>query len=179
MMMKRRRAFQRIGVTDVHPLNKMDTVELDRSRPFGLTRERGSARHPKALVGFFLIMTLFLCSACASMKGPKTSAAHTARKSSPEASSAVVIPEEETTRVPAEKPQEISLPEYKPEKAQKDLPLKEPIDPTKLVHSDTPVLINADSMPLSSFIVYAVGDTLKVTYVLDEPVMNMKNPVTL
>ena len=134
----------------------------------------------KRYISLLLVIIFCLCTSCASMKASKTTGPHTTRKSSPaESSSAVALPEEETARTPAEKPQEIGLPEYTPEKVQKDLPTKEPIDPKKLVHFDTPVLINADSMPLSSFIVYAVGDTLKVTYVLDEPVMNMKNPVTL
>ena len=40
-------------------------------------------------------------------------------------------------------------------------------------------MLNVDGMPLSDFILYAIGDTLKVTFFIDEPVRNMKQPVTL
>lgn len=75
--------------------------------------------------------------------------------------------------------QELTLPEFQKIPKPKPLPPKEPIDPRRLVHVESPVVINAEAMPLSDFIVYALGDILKVTFFIDEPVKNMKNPVTL
>ncbi|WP_420266562.1 secretin N-terminal domain-containing protein [Candidatus Magnetominusculus dajiuhuensis] len=55
----------------------------------------------------------------------------------------------------------------------------EPIDASKLALEDKPVLINVDGMPLSDFVIHAVGEVLKVTFFIDETVKAMKNPVTL
>jgi len=41
------------------------------------------------------------------------------------------------------------------------------------------VVLNAESMPLSDFVVYALGETMKVTFFMDEKVMSNKQPVTL
>ncbi|MBF0317352.1 MAG: hypothetical protein HQL04_04185 [Nitrospirae bacterium] len=54
-----------------------------------------------------------------------------------------------------------------------------PVDPKRLALEDKPVMINVDGMPLSDFIIYAVGDALKVTFFIDEAVKGMKTPVTL
>jgi general secretion pathway protein D len=151
----------------------------------------------KKLIGVLLIAVLFLGVSCASMKASKNQTFQVSKEQAqaaeepegqPQAAEepkeqAQAAEEKKAKKAPAEqpvqKPEEVNLPTFKTKKAPRELPLKEPIDPKKLVNINTPVLINAESMPLSSFIVYAVGDILKVTYVLDEPVMNMKNPVTL
>ncbi|MBF0607033.1 MAG: secretin N-terminal domain-containing protein [Candidatus Magnetobacterium sp. LHC-1] len=54
-----------------------------------------------------------------------------------------------------------------------------PVDPKRLTMQDKPVMINVDGMALSDFIIYAVGDALKVTFFIDEAVKGMKTPVTL
>ncbi|MEO5355980.1 MAG: type II secretion system secretin GspD [Nitrospirae bacterium YQR-1] len=77
------------------------------------------------------------------------------------------------------KAEEITLPAYErtsPEKLAAEL---EPIDFKKMVTETKPVMINVDGMPLSDFIIYAVGDALKVTFFIDEAVKSLKNPVTL
>ncbi len=56
---------------------------------------------------------------------------------------------------------------------------RQPIDPKRLVHVEGNVILNAESMPLSDFVIYALGDILKITFFMDEPVMAMKNPITL
>jgi general secretion pathway protein D len=75
--------------------------------------------------------------------------------------------------------QELAMPEFRPVQQPKPLPPKEPLDTKRLVRSQSPTLINTEAMPLSDFIVYALGDVLKVTFFIDEHVKNMKNPVTL
>ena len=40
-------------------------------------------------------------------------------------------------------------------------------------------MINAEKMPLSDFIIYALGETLKIAFVMDEATMNNKQPVTI
>ncbi|MBF0337028.1 MAG: hypothetical protein HQL05_04280 [Nitrospirae bacterium] len=73
----------------------------------------------------------------------------------------------------------IQMPSY--EQTAKDKPAFElhPVDPKKLTMQDKPVMINVDGMALSDFIIYAVGDALKVTFFIDEAVKGMKTPVTL
>ncbi|MBF0344110.1 MAG: hypothetical protein HQL06_07750 [Nitrospirae bacterium] len=73
----------------------------------------------------------------------------------------------------------IKMPSY--EMAAKDrLALElETVDPKRLALESKPVMINVDGMPLSDFIIYAVGDALKVTFFIDEAVKGMKTPVTL
>ncbi len=89
---------------------------------------------------------------------------------------------------PAEEPsqkrpdEDILMPQIKKSLYQKSLPAKAermPIDPKRIVHVSGNVILNAESMPLSDFIVYALGDTLRITFFVDEPVMAMKNPITL
>ena len=78
--------------------------------------------------------------------------------------------------------EEVPIPEIKKSVTTKPLPKKVervPIDVKRITHVEGNVILNAESMPLSDFVVYALGETLKVTFFMDEPVMNMKNPVTL
>jgi general secretion pathway protein D len=59
------------------------------------------------------------------------------------------------------------------------LPPRKPID-AKLMHLyEGPVTINAESMPLADFIVYALGDTLKVPFIMDEKLMKSSKPVSM
>lgn len=124
------------------------------------------------------ILVSFLISGCA-----------TVQKSGivePEASETEVVeqtpkvtPPSVTPTVAQSKTEQLTLPEYKRPEHKKPLPKTEPIDPERLALQDKRVMINVDGMPLSDFIIYAIGDTLKVTFVIDEAVKNMKTPVTL
>lgn len=88
---------------------------------------------------------------------------------------------EEAAPVKGEQPayQELSLPDFKKHAPPKPLPKAEPFDPKKVLHVDAPVMLNAESMPLSDFIIYSLGDVLKITFFIDEQVKNMKAPITL
>lgn len=55
----------------------------------------------------------------------------------------------------------------------------EPIDPKRVVHATGDVMLNTEAMPLSDFIVYALGNALKVTFFLDDQVKSRKDPVTI
>jgi len=61
---------------------------------------------------------------------------------------------------------------------EKKLPLRKPIDPKIIALAKGPVTINVEKMPLSDFIIYALGETLKVPFVMDQKVMESKEPVT-
>jgi len=75
---------------------------------------------------------------------------------------------------------ELTLPDFKKMEKSKELPPpKPPMDLNKVIKVQTPVMINAEAMPLSDFIIYALGEVLKITFFIDEPVKNMKTPVTL
>lgn len=71
-------------------------------------------------------------------------------------------------------------PPPQPEKKEEELTLdKISLKPELLLGVKTPVHLNVESMPLSDFIMYALGELLKVAYLIDEDVKNMKKPVTL
>jgi general secretion pathway protein D len=75
--------------------------------------------------------------------------------------------------------EELASPTFRREVPPKPLPKSEPIDPAKVVHVAKPVLLNTEGLPLPDFIVYALGETLKVTFDVDESVLKMKDPITL
>jgi general secretion pathway protein D len=63
--------------------------------------------------------------------------------------------------------------------AEKKLPPKEPIDPKRFNLTNIPVMINVEKMPLSDFIIHALGETLKIAFVMDQATMDNKQPVTM
>ncbi len=65
------------------------------------------------------------------------------------------------------------------EAPEKMLPTQQPIDPRRLTMANQPVKLNAERMPLSDFVIYALGETLKVAFVMDEKMMNNKKPITI
>ena len=69
-------------------------------------------------------------------------------------------------------------PSFKREVSEKRLPLKEPFDPKRIALTKGPVTINVEKMPLSDFIIYALGETLKVSFIMDQKVMDNKEPIT-
>ncbi len=83
----------------------------------------------------------------------------------------------QSTGQPPSRTEELTLPTYE-RPPEKPLPKAEPIDPKRVVHAEVPVMLNVEDMPLSDFIIYALGETLKITFVIDEPVKNMKTPIT-
>ena len=133
------------------------------------------------LTSYFLLLTVL--SGCASTKEVKPAAS---QESNPpggaqEIKAGSLQPEEELK--PRQKQdEEILIPEIKKSLSPKPLPKKVervPIDVQRISHVQGNVILNAESMPLSDFVIYALGETLKITFFMDEPVMNMKNPVTL
>jgi len=139
------------------------------------------------------LMLLVSFSGCASTKGANVAAE--AQETPCQRAGAVNAPE--TTQPEANKNempqpknelsqvnrmQELALPDFIKPAQPKILPLKlekELIDPKRITHAEGNVILNAESMPLADFIIYALGDTLKITFFIDEQVKNMKNPVTL
>ena len=83
--------------------------------------------------------------------------------------------------------EEILLPKFERKKPPKPLPpplpeeeeKKPPINVKSLIHTKEPVLVTAENMPLSDFVIYVIGETLKVPFLMDEEVMKTKTPITL
>ncbi|MCC6347885.1 MAG: hypothetical protein IT388_11910, partial [Nitrospirales bacterium] len=139
------------------------------------------------------IVAVLICGAlfgCASAKGARSVAVQGEAGAQPAAAAAAgnTEPQRSGTPLPPEEPkpvhrvEELSLPAFAQPAPQKSLPEtkeKEPIDPKRVVHTEGPVVVNAEAMPLADFVIYALGDILKVTFFIDEQVKNMKNPVTL
>ena len=74
--------------------------------------------------------------------------------------------------------EDLKPPEFKRPVPEKKLPSREPFDPKRLALTKDPVMINVEKMPLSDFIIYALGETLKVSFVMDQKVMENKEPIT-
>ena len=68
--------------------------------------------------------------------------------------------------------EEIRIPAFERKAPEKMLPPSQPIDPRRLTMANQPVTLNAERMPLSDFVIYALGETLKVAFVMDEKMMN-------
>ncbi|MEM4959488.1 MAG: hypothetical protein QXX12_06425, partial [Nanopusillaceae archaeon] len=54
-----------------------------------------------------------------------------------------------------------------------------PIKPSELLGVKEPVNLSVENMPLSDFIIYVLGELLKVPFLMDEDVKNMRKPITL
>jgi general secretion pathway protein D len=102
----------------------------------------------------------------------------------------VTLPKpEEKVQVAEEKPQVAAIkapsyehltpPVFKKAEPVKTLPPRTPIDPKLVSMYPGPVTINVENMPLADFIVYALGETLKVSFIMDENVMKNKKPVSM
>ena len=76
-------------------------------------------------------------------------------------------------------PEILRPPAFKRAVPEKTLPPSKPIDPKSLALARGPVTINVEKMPLPDFIIYALGETLKVSFVMDQKVMESKEPITL
>jgi general secretion pathway protein D len=74
--------------------------------------------------------------------------------------------------------EDLRSPEFKRPFPEKNLPPREPFDPKRFTLIKDPVMINVEKMPLSDFIIYALGETLKVPFVTDQKVMENKEPIT-
>jgi general secretion pathway protein D len=74
--------------------------------------------------------------------------------------------------------EDLKPPEFKRAVTEKRLPPREPFDPRRLILTKIPVMINVEKMPLSDFIIYALGETLKVPFITDQKVMDNKEPIT-
>ena len=94
---------------------------------------------------------------------------------------AVQMSAEEGTRATKKGPDyEVLKPPVFPKAvAEKKLPPKEPIDPKRFNLTNMPVMINVEKMPLSDFIIHALGETLKIAFVVDQATMDNKQPVTM
>lgn len=55
---------------------------------------------------------------------------------------------------------------------------RRPLDPQRIGVTDAPVSLNVLDMPLSDFVIHALGETLKVAFVMDDAMMKNKTPIT-
>ncbi|MBF0558435.1 MAG: type II secretion system secretin GspD [Nitrospirae bacterium] len=140
----------------------------------------------KLIASLSILIVFFGCASTkeakpvVSQEGNPPAAAE--EQKAPEEKKADLLQPVDETKQKKQQDEEILMPEMKKSLSHKPLPQKverEPIDPKRVAHIEGNVVLNAESMPLSDFIVYALGDTLKVTFFMDEQVMGMKNPITL
>lgn len=146
---------------------------------------------PSSFISYFLLLTTYclLLTAflgCASTNQVKPSASGEIQSAAAAQVNTGAVQKNAELLQPMEQQkqqdEEVPMPEIKKSLTTKPLPKKVervPIDVKRIAHVEGNVILNAESMPLSDFVVYALGETLKVTFFMDEPVMNMKNPVTL
>jgi len=142
----------------------------------------------------FIILAVLL-SSCAKPIKPEEplsfkKAITSENKTDNETALEAVLPKELKESPQVSEPEPMKLPQYRPSEPVK---LKTPTPPKgeaeeepkptfdykALVGVKEPVILNVEAMPLNDFIVYALGELLKVPFLVDENVMKMTNPVTL
>jgi len=84
----------------------------------------------------------------------------------------------EETKEKAPPPEFVNPPEFKMVVPEKRLPPSMPIDPSRLALAKGVVMINVEKMPLPDFIIYALAETLKVSFIMDQKVMDSREPIT-
>jgi general secretion pathway protein D len=84
----------------------------------------------------------------------------------------------EETKEKAPAHEVVKPPAFERAAPEKKLPLRKPIDLKSIALAKGPVTINVEKMPLPDFIIYALGETLKVPFVMDQKVMENKEPIT-
>lgn len=131
----------------------------------------------RVLAVFFLVLILFGCSS----KDVKPTLTDNLTKS------AVVNDEvsdnESLTAKQSSVKEYLELPKYdksfKKVSEVKKIEEPEKFDLDKLVLPDKKIKLNIESMPLSDFIVYTLGDELGVPFLIDDQARQVKNPVNL
>ncbi len=122
----------------------------------------------------FIIIAIFIVG-CATTQKEQIETLNNEIKTEPQTQT--LKNEEKTSEKPKVEVHE--LPEFKKPAPEKPLPPEKPLDKSMIKMTDKPVLINVEAMPLSDFIIYVLGDILKITFYIDEAVKNMKTPLSL
>jgi general secretion pathway protein D len=141
----------------------------------------------RALIYLLCLIFLFSCSAKEPLKIVKQQAVQQTVKEAPSKKEKQEIliekGEEKEEKKQELQYEEINLPKYERKTPSKPLPSEEKekkqLNFSALVQIKEPVIINVESMPLSDFIIYVIGETLKVMFLMDEDVMKDKTPITL
>lgn len=126
------------------------------------------------------LIFLFSCSAKESLKIVKEQAVE--ETPSKKESQEILIEKEKVKEEKKHKLQyeKINLPKYERKTPPKPLPPPpKKLDLSALLQIKEPIIVNVESMPLSDFIIYVIGETLKVMFIMDEDVMKNKTPITL
>jgi len=134
----------------------------------------------KINIGLYLFLSMLLLSYGCASKGVVYKP-DTLEKTVQKTPAKVEIPPPSKTEEAKEKApgyEDLKPPEFKRGVPEKRLPIKEPFDPKRLALTKDPVMINVEKMPLSDFIIYALGETLKVPFITDQKVMESKEPIT-
>jgi len=133
----------------------------------------------RILIYLLSLVLLFSCSAKEPLKIVKEQAIKEA-PSKKEAQEILIEREEREEKKQELEYEEINLPKYERKTTPKPLPPpQKKLDLSALVQIKEPLVVNVESMPLSDFIIYVIGETLKVMFLMDEDVMKDKTPITL
>ena len=132
------------------------------------------------IVWYLFLSILLISSGCATTKlapKPATLEKETVVQKPAQAEKPPAVGTEETKeKVPAH--EVVKPPAFERAAPEKKLPLRKPIDSKSIALAKGPVTINVEKMPLPDFIIYALGETLKVPFVMDQKVMENKEPIT-
>jgi general secretion pathway protein D len=123
---------------------------------------------------FFFIFVLFVISNCARVS-EKPTIPQTLEKYKKEVSikREETIPEEKKERII----EEIQLPKYK--RVEKPIEPKERLDLEEIKMVDKKVIINAHNIPLFDFLLYILGEELKVPFIMNQEIYNITTPITI
>ena len=136
------------------------------------------------LLGYLLLSVFFLCSGCASLGIPSKPSTVGKPMETPAAKQERVserpfFPEREVAKEKISSKEDLKLPAFKKPSIERDLPPLPPIDPKRISLAKGRVTINVEKMPLPDFIIYALGELLRVSFVMDQRVMDSKEVITL
>ena len=135
------------------------------------------------LIGSLLLSVFFLCSGCASLGIPSKPSTAEKPMEAPVTKQERVAerpfsPEKEVAKEKITSKEDLKLPALKKTSIERDLPPLHPIDPKRISLAKGRVTINVEKMPLPDFIIYALGELLQVSFVMDQKVMDSKEVIT-
>jgi len=136
----------------------------------------------KVRIAYYLILSVLLLNfGCATTKPaqePATSGKERLVQKPARKLEKPQVAEAEEAKEKTIPPEFVRSPEFRRLAPPKRLPPSMPIDPSRLALSKGVVMINVEKMPLPDFIIYALGETLRVSFVMDQKVMDSRESIT-
>ncbi len=163
---------------EMKPGNTTHSPLLLREGIFGIFAKASLFRRRTPGNRFGLVCLAFICLLLICIGCSAKSIVHKPITLEPRAETQKDADEARTAESKAPGYEVLNLPVYEKDAPAKQLLPRESIDPKRFKHTNENILINAEKMPLSDFVIYALGETLKIAFIMDEATMNNKQLIT-